>query len=455
MENGSNNTGPPIRGGFRGRGGMPRGSFDGRGRGRGMGRGGPMGSMPRGFNGPPGMRRGLLRGLMPRGMNFRGGPPRGSPRGGRPMNYNYSNQASHQGPPSNDVPQKSETSPNPGSNAQQTPKQAQNNSHSPSNDPGNTVSVNQSPGVPPSSKGMGNPIRGGRGGGMSQRRGNSSAGNYNSNINVTGNDIHQGSSPSKPFYRGGLSRGRGNMQQNLTRPNGPMQITPNHQPGMMQPGMPLKRGPPIGPPGPKRGRYDQTPTHRMQKYQPMNMQGPQGPQGPPTHLQGPPNQHQQTQSQPNYSNNYSNAIPQIQHHNNYYGPQGNGGYDQTNQMNDYSQNYAPPQSGYNTNGYSQYSQQSYSQPSEYDHSQGYSQDYNATTYQTQDNRYPNTYAQPDYNATQYGTSSDYNNTSSSDYAQTGSYDNRSYSGYAISSTSFTSNVKERNILLRIIFRVYI
>lgn len=56
---------------------------------------------------------------------------------------------------------------------------------------------------------------------------------------------------------------------------------------------------------------------------------------------------------------------------------GNGGYDQSNQVNDYSQNYAPPpsQSGYNTNGYSQYSQQSYSQPSEYDHNQGYSQDY--------------------------------------------------------------------------------
>lgn len=56
---------------------------------------------------------------------------------------------------------------------------------------------------------------------------------------------------------------------------------------------------------------------------------------------------------------------------------GNGGYDQSNQMSDYSQNYVPTpsQSGYNANGYSQYSQQSYSQPSEYDHSQGYSQDY--------------------------------------------------------------------------------
>lgn len=48
-----------------------------------------------------------------------------------------------------------------------------------------------------------------------------------------------------------------------------------------------------------------------------------------------------------------------------------------NQVHDYSQNYAPAssQSGYNTNGYSQYSQQSYPQPTEYDHNQGYSQDY--------------------------------------------------------------------------------
>lgn len=38
---------------------------------------------------------------------------------------------------------------------------------------------------------MGNSIRGGRGG-ISQRRGSSNAGNYNSNINVTGNDMHQG-----------------------------------------------------------------------------------------------------------------------------------------------------------------------------------------------------------------------------------------------------------------------
>lgn len=40
-------------------------------RGRGLGRGGPMGSMPRGFSGPPALRRGLLRGIMNRGMGFR------------------------------------------------------------------------------------------------------------------------------------------------------------------------------------------------------------------------------------------------------------------------------------------------------------------------------------------------------------------------------------------------
>lgn len=47
--------------------------------------------------------------------------------------------------------------------------------------------------------------------------------------------------------------GRGSMQPN-SRPN-PMQGAPNHQQqGMMQPNMPVKRGPPMGPPGPKRGK---------------------------------------------------------------------------------------------------------------------------------------------------------------------------------------------------------
>lgn len=41
--------------------------------------------------------------------------------------------------------------------------------------------------------------------------------------------------PSKPFYRGGLSRGRGGFQQGPARPNGPMHMGTN-QPGMMQPG---------------------------------------------------------------------------------------------------------------------------------------------------------------------------------------------------------------------------
>lgn len=52
----------------------------------------------------------------------------------------------------------------------------------------------------------------------------------------------------------------------------------------------------------------------------------------------------------------------------------------------------------------------------------------ATAYQ-QDARYSSNYTQPDYNTTQYGTSTDYNNTTSSDYPQTGAYDNRSYGGY--------------------------
>lgn len=103
--------------------------------------------------------------------------------------------------------------------------------------------------------------------------------------------------------------------------------------------VPMKRGPPVGPPGPKRGkftvicrsltdlylknacfnywtlnlffnkigRYEQVPSHRLPKY-PL-----QGPQGPPSHLGPSSNHHQQTQSQPNHSN---------QSQNNYYGPQG-------------------------------------------------------------------------------------------------------------------------------------
>lgn len=64
-------------------------------------------------------------------------------------------------------------------------------------------------------------------------------GNYNPNINVTGGDMSQSSPPSKPYYRGGMSRGRGNFggQQGPTRGPGPMPVNPNHQqPGMMPQG---------------------------------------------------------------------------------------------------------------------------------------------------------------------------------------------------------------------------
>lgn len=71
---------------------------------------------------------------------------------------------------------------------------------------------------------------------MSQRRGGINSGNYNSNINVTGGDMSQSSPPSKPYYRGGMSRGRGSFQQGPPR-SGPMPVAPNHQPGMMNPGL--------------------------------------------------------------------------------------------------------------------------------------------------------------------------------------------------------------------------
>lgn len=164
---------------------------------------------------------------------------------------------------------------------------------------------------------LGNSIRG-RGG--IQRRGTNSSG-YNPNINVTGNDMPQDSNqPSKPFYRGSSMRGgRGGFHPN-SRPS-PMPVNPNHQqPGMMQPSMPVKRGPPMGPPGPKRGRYDQAPPQRMQKYPPTNMQGP------PSHMA--PNHHQAPQQQPQPNYNYQNTAQPMQSQN-YYGSQGNGtGYDQ-------------------------------------------------------------------------------------------------------------------------------
>lgn len=53
---------------------------------------------------------------------------------------------------------------------------------------------------------------------------------------------------------------------------------------------------------------------------------------------------------------------------------------------------------------------------------------NSSAYQQADTRYSAGYGQPEYNATQYGTSTDYN-APSTDYSQAGTYDNRSYSGY--------------------------
>lgn len=107
---------------------------------------------------------------------------------------------SNQGQVSSDVSQKPDSSPSAPNASSQSSKQGQNNS--PSNDQGNTI--NQSSGGMPIPKRVmkndtiseinlntGNSIRVGRGG-MSQRRGGSSSGTYNSNINVTGNDVQQG-----------------------------------------------------------------------------------------------------------------------------------------------------------------------------------------------------------------------------------------------------------------------
>lgn len=101
---------------------------------------------------------------------------------------------------SSDVSQKPDSSPNTPNTSSQSSKQ----NSSPPNDQGNTI--NQSSGGMPILKTVikndtisdinlntGNTIRVGRGG-MSQRRGGSSSGTYNPNINVTGNDVQQGES---------------------------------------------------------------------------------------------------------------------------------------------------------------------------------------------------------------------------------------------------------------------
>lgn len=76
---------------------------------------------------------------------------------------------------------------------------------------------------------------------------------YNPNINVTGGE--QPPSPQhKPFYRGS-SRGRGGYQNNgPPRPPPPPHQTGNGNIPPPSNQFPVKRGPPVGPPGPKRGK---------------------------------------------------------------------------------------------------------------------------------------------------------------------------------------------------------
>lgn len=255
-------------------------------------RGGPMG-MRGGFH--PGMRgRGILRGIPPRGMGFhhRGGPPRGGggpPNGrGRPPMYN--NQGyHHQGyPPPNHnsvPPQQSQppaqtdsisTTPTTSSAAITSTAATVSQTTSTTSPPTNGVSSGtpqsvSTTGIHPSRgtiRGRGAPgmSRGGRGG-------------YTPNINVSGNDMSSsGPLPPKP-YRGGPPRGRGGYNPGLPRP------PPVIQPGMTQ-GAPvpaLKRGPPMGIPGPKRGRYEQGPPSRpyAPKYPSYSQQ--QVPTHPPQH----------------------------------------------------------------------------------------------------------------------------------------------------------------------------
>lgn len=86
-------------------------------------------------------------------------------------------------------------------------------------------------------------------------------GGYNPNINVTGGDMSQ-QDQNKPYYRNPATRGgRGGFVQGMNR-QGPVPVQTNHQlSGGMQSGgggngpMGVKRGPPVLPPGPKRGNF--------------------------------------------------------------------------------------------------------------------------------------------------------------------------------------------------------
>lgn len=85
---------------------------------------------------------------------------------------------------------------------------------------------------------------------------------YNPNINVTGGDVQPPDS-HKPYFRGAPNRGRGGYQGGPPRQGGPP--PPNHQGNgnMVQSNNqfnPMKRGPPVGPPGPKRGEFNRTRT---------------------------------------------------------------------------------------------------------------------------------------------------------------------------------------------------
>lgn len=267
-----------------------------------MSRGGPMGGRG-GFH--PGMRgRGILRGVPPRGMGFhhRGGPPRGGgpPSRGRPTMYNtpphhqnsqpHQHQSINQGsssqppPPADGTPPTVSTT----SSSQAPVKPTGSGSGPPSTGPSASgppsSSTNGAPSGPPNgppASGLssgGPPSRGaprGRGSiGMSRGRGG-----YTPNINVSGGGEMSGP-PQKP-YRGGPPRGRGGYSQGLSRP------PPAIQPGMTQ-GAPvpaLKRGPPVGILGAKRGRYDQggPPTRPYIPKYPSYSQQQQVPTHPPQH----------------------------------------------------------------------------------------------------------------------------------------------------------------------------
>jgi hypothetical protein len=220
----------------------------------------------------------------------------------------------------------------------------------------------------------------------------------------------------------GMGRGRGGFNS-MQGP--PRQQFDTRQPSNTTTVTPVKRGGmQNGPPGSKRGRYDQGPPSRQGMPPKPHYMNPQAGQIPP---------HSNSyNNMPTHGNSYPDANQQFMDQYSH-----NGGYNAP--MPPPHQNNYMPSSGYqNSYGSGPTSQMGYSQSTEYDHSAsggGY-QDYNSQAYPAHDTRYQN-YSQ-DYRQSGYGPTADYGSVPQDSYP-TGQYDDRSYGNYESYSQGYANH----------------